>query len=519
MEKYLQLLLKEVNTVIIPGLGTLTITNQSTGETMFMSYLKYDDGKLSAYISQKEGCTEEEAKAMISKSVQSILDTVEANKSFSIGDLGSFSKDKNGEIQFVDGEVGENIPFENDLIEQSNEVTAENKSELVDISTPEATIIDVPVTEIPVIPLPKKKGLFGMFGKKEKVVEEKPTSVETTPSIVNSETIVDQSSEEQVLDIKEKTDAQIETPVVNEQITDELSNDVEEEYLPGNEVSDMVEVIVTEEISIEVSSDEETGIVTEDIHIHEEVRFIPVEEPKIESTPSQVSVAEEPVIEKDNTNSESDVNIELEESAIVFQKTKKKRGVVFWVLMSLIVIVIAGGTFIGLNFDKYKQYIPFMAENTKILKSDEDTAIKEFESNKTEPTTEETAAPVEEMIETTEEATPVENTTPVEEVAPVEPKKKSVKSSSPRPTSSTTGAPASSGGEFHIVLATFTEKTNADSYVVKLVAQGTSSAAVIERDGKFSVCYGSYASKSDAESNLSSAKAVSANAWLLHKSN
>jgi hypothetical protein len=55
MDKYLLLLLKEVNTIIIPDLGALTITNHSTGEIMFMPFLKYDDGKLATYISEKEG--------------------------------------------------------------------------------------------------------------------------------------------------------------------------------------------------------------------------------------------------------------------------------------------------------------------------------------------------------------------------------------------------------------------------------------------------------------------------------
>ena len=68
MDKYLLLLLKEVSTIIIPDLGALTITNQVTGEIMFMPYLKYDDGKLALYISEKEGFELNDAKNLISKS-------------------------------------------------------------------------------------------------------------------------------------------------------------------------------------------------------------------------------------------------------------------------------------------------------------------------------------------------------------------------------------------------------------------------------------------------------------------
>lgn len=536
MEKYLQLLLKEVNTVIIPGLGTLTITNQSTGETMFMSYLKYDDGKLSTFISQKEGCTDDEAKAMISNTVQSILDIVEANKTFSIGDLGCFSKDKSGDLQFVDGDVVTNTPLESE-VEQPKESIRQYQeqgtgsdqikntdhvesisSEVSDISTTE-----IPLAEAPVPPSSKKKGFFGMFAKKDKVDEERPMLEESTVSSGDSEMIVDQSSTEPISDKNETENLQVDSFVdeisdVNPQIEDEVSMDFGEELISEDQPSEMVGVIVTEEISIEVSSDEENGIVSEDIHIHSEIKTVPIEAPIVELVDSsQDDFVVEPSIDMNDDASERDVDIELEESGLVFQNTKKKKGVVFWILMSLMIIVVGGGVFIGLNFDKYKQYIPFMADNTKTLKEDENKAIKEFESNKTEPSAEETVAPSEEMIETAEETTPVENTMPEQGVAPVESKKKAVKSTIPRVSSS--GASSSPGGEFHIVLATFTEKTNADSYLAKLLEQGTSSATVVERDGKFSVCFGSYASKSDATSNLSSAKAVSTNAWLLHKSN
>jgi hypothetical protein len=62
MDKYLLEILKDVNTIIIPGLGALTITNSDTGEIMFMGFLKHDDGQLSKYIAEKEGWDENEAK-------------------------------------------------------------------------------------------------------------------------------------------------------------------------------------------------------------------------------------------------------------------------------------------------------------------------------------------------------------------------------------------------------------------------------------------------------------------------
>ncbi|MDP4797467.1 MAG: hypothetical protein NWR50_01260 [Crocinitomicaceae bacterium] len=44
MNQYLLSILKEVNTIIIPSIGALTITNAATGEIMFMPYLKFNGG-------------------------------------------------------------------------------------------------------------------------------------------------------------------------------------------------------------------------------------------------------------------------------------------------------------------------------------------------------------------------------------------------------------------------------------------------------------------------------------------
>jgi len=80
MDKYLLEILKQVSTIIIPGLGALTITNQKTGEIMFMPYLKHDDGKLSAHIAGKEGWDENEAKNLIAKYVREIQAELDKEK-------------------------------------------------------------------------------------------------------------------------------------------------------------------------------------------------------------------------------------------------------------------------------------------------------------------------------------------------------------------------------------------------------------------------------------------------------
>ena len=103
MDKYLLEILKNVNTIIIPGLGALTITNHDTGEIMFMSYLKHDDGKLVSYIVENEGMDELDAKNLIAKYVREIQLTVDKGESYDMFQFGSFFKNGD-EIDFKNWE-------------------------------------------------------------------------------------------------------------------------------------------------------------------------------------------------------------------------------------------------------------------------------------------------------------------------------------------------------------------------------------------------------------------------------
>ena len=100
MNKYLQELLKLSNTVIIPGLGALTITNDKTGELFFISYLKHDDGKLAEFIASKEEIELIDAKNNLAKYVREITANLDKGESFDIFNFGKFVKDGSGNIVF-----------------------------------------------------------------------------------------------------------------------------------------------------------------------------------------------------------------------------------------------------------------------------------------------------------------------------------------------------------------------------------------------------------------------------------
>jgi len=149
MEKYLQQILKEVNTIIIPGLGALTITNDKTGEVMFMSYLKYDDGKLSAYISEKGSIDNDEAKSQISSYVENILNRIALEGEYLLNGVGLFSKDSNGDLCFENRSSITSIENENsDLHEEIVDLTNIQEEEKVmdDLVSDEPSVLANEIT-------------------------------------------------------------------------------------------------------------------------------------------------------------------------------------------------------------------------------------------------------------------------------------------------------------------------------------------------------------------------------------
>ncbi len=100
MQNYLQQILTESNTIIIPGLGALTITSTKTGDIYFMPFLKHDDGTLVKYIARIEGIELVDAKNTISNFVANIQSSLENGGNYEMEGFGRFLINKDGEIDF-----------------------------------------------------------------------------------------------------------------------------------------------------------------------------------------------------------------------------------------------------------------------------------------------------------------------------------------------------------------------------------------------------------------------------------
>lgn len=379
MDKYLLEILKSVNTIIIPGLGALTITNHDTGEIMFMSYLKHDDGKLVSYIVDNEGMEELDAKNLIAKYVREIQLTVDKGESYDMFQFGSFYKN------------GEEIDFKNwegDKTETVNEII--DKKETIAPIIEEETVITEEIVE-PTI-AESQDSVETIFSKEETVIKEEITKEEVAPAILQ----VKEEEPEKQLNILEKEER-------------------------------------------------------------------------------AATAAKLEVLRK---NQES-------------KKVKNKKGVGFWMLMVLIVLIATGGTYFGLHYDELKQHIPFLADKTPveepIAKSDNVPEIKTEEE-----------VPVDIENDIIEEEIP-EQTEEIVEPEVIE-----------KPTNFSN---SNSDLPFHIIVGAFGSEENANRLGEKLKSEGYN-VKVGPGKGMTLVSIKSFATRSEAQGGMNELKSVAPNGWI-----
>lgn len=206
MDKYLLEILKEINTIIIPGLGALTITNASTGEIMFMPYLKYDDNKLSQYIAEKEGIAETEAKNMIAKYVREVEAKLNTGESYDMYQFGSFRKNASGDLEF-------------------NQWNKDDKAEEPNATIPQETQKEVIADEEPVEKVHKlteKDAVEEIIATEDTKQEDETTNEQENLNEVESIVVEEIPESEYVPEIMEEIIPPISTYTVEDQWKDDL---------------------------------------------------------------------------------------------------------------------------------------------------------------------------------------------------------------------------------------------------------------------------------------------------------
>src|SRR5690554_5574960 len=101
MDKYIKQLLERYSKIILPQFGAIVIEDEETGELMFNEYLSYDDGKLSELLVKESNMDIQEAQNMVAKFVRDLQAQLSKGETYSIFQLGEFSKNDDGEFIFT----------------------------------------------------------------------------------------------------------------------------------------------------------------------------------------------------------------------------------------------------------------------------------------------------------------------------------------------------------------------------------------------------------------------------------
>lgn len=195
MNKYLIDLFKDENTVIIPGLGALTIVNRATNELMFMSYLKHNDGTLVKYIAERDGVDTDTAMGKVGRFVEEVKTALDNGGVFRLEQIGTFSKDAAGDIQYAPADEQNSGEVKAaDAVTVVQEEIAEVKEE-----TPEPEPVQEMIVEKEAIVEQREPEVEQVI--QDSVVEEQPVNEEKVAEAVKTETEISEvapaSEEEQ----------------------------------------------------------------------------------------------------------------------------------------------------------------------------------------------------------------------------------------------------------------------------------------------------------------------------------
>jgi cell division protein FtsN/nucleoid DNA-binding protein len=314
MNKYFVQLFQEESTVIIPDLGALTMTNEDSGEIMFLPYLKFDDGKLAGFIAKTEGVDLQEAKNTVAKFVLEIMANLDQGESFVIDEFGSFYKNAQGEIEFKALSMGAHI---------QETKTEEKESE-----------------------------------EKDPVIEEVTEGTAEDLIQLNTDEKIEETYSDDPFDVDEDD---------IKELIDEAPIDFKPEDIVKEESWEEVDSKSLMQSMLDGEKTEEEPEVKQ--AIIEEVKAVS-EEPKTEKKPLRKKQEKEPKVSKGLKKVVDKTILENELVDKKPEKKKKKRGFSFWMLIGIIAAFLGVGTWAFLNFDEVKKHVPFLAEQKEEVKTE-----------------------------------------------------------------------------------------------------------------------------------------------------
>lgn len=445
MDKYLLQILHEVNTIIIPGLGALTVTNKATGEIMFMSYLKHDDGNLARYISEKEGISENDARNLIAKYVREIQSKLDTGDTYDMYRFGRFIK-KNGEIDFESWDSYQH-PAED---EENADSAPEEKS------TPETEApapVESPETDEQVkIPEPVEQH---EVAETNEFIE---NMTEDSPPVYVAAGLDDILNKGYSVPVPDDTEKQ-EEPL---------------DAIPEKEPS--AEEITEPKLDVSEIKPEENVYIPK-----EEVKKIVAKQASLQSGSPKKAAAKAKAAES-----------AADKTQPAQSPGKKKKSALFWVLVIVGIVVLAGGAATTIF---YKQL--FGKEEVK--KNKESAMLSDENLEEIEKQVE---------LEAEQDSALMAQEAATEKIAVEEAKKseiKQIEEAVKQPVKQPVKTTFSGGGSYHIIAGGFGVEANAERLAKKYQAEGKDARVLGKFDDLYLVSYGSFATQGEANQALKNA--------------
>jgi cell division septation protein DedD len=560
MEQILNQLLSTSSTIILPHFGAIIKIGDGY---QFNEFLKYNDGKLIAAIEENKGISKEEATEVVSDYIRSIKETLNADKKFDVGVIGSFAKkgekvtiiknnssksDKKKEANSLQKEVAE--PKENKPVSEkdikkpieapkkeekkvvSDKETAEKKEELAKAYTSTNLVVDRAIEKITGFKTLEELDAFTKEEKRDQVLKAITNKKELLSKPKTTATPISEKPKATTPKVEAKKEEEKKTSSV-----EATKKEDSKEKVAKGEKEDREQVVKKEETKVtpvtppkveknkEKKKDEETPLVAP---ISKETKKeAPKAEPESIKTPTTKTSSSKEDKEEDK------IEGELIAGAIVIEKEAKKRKRNRLILWAAILFLLIGSTIIG--FIKKNEILALInktevAENKssedshKKEKNSEDHKAKEDhleETTASNPDAEENSENNENSEEVTEEETTSEPSVVTEEVtteeeAPgleeevTEPKEEAIVVNEVIEEVKT-----STNGKYNIIAGAFSSEDNAKGLVSELIKKGFSNAKSLGKYGSlYLVSIDNFDSRNDAKSSLSSIEGKGYSGWI-----
>ncbi|MBK9192630.1 MAG: SPOR domain-containing protein [Crocinitomicaceae bacterium] len=499
MNKYIIELLRLQTSVILPGLGSLMIGNSKSGKVVFNPLLKFNDGALAKFISEKDGIDKQTAQNQVAKFVREIEAELAKGNSFDIFQFGKFQKNAKGDIEFIQDSATSFVSEEKTTAPKTDKpvVQQDKPADSAKCETavkPEVSDVKSESTEIKkVIPAVKKD-------------EAKPAEKIKDEPKKESESLLEKLK-------SSKEDTQKKAAETEAKTKEELTKQAKNTFVPSDEIKLPKTEEKTPEISkhIPVAEPSKKEPATQEKNSFKPVEEIKAAVEKTETKPDLKPVTDETpkvnVSDAKKEDKKSDKKDEKKNKESVKEKFKKDKPQKVkhenpegkkpkkkkrWVLWFIILIIVGGGATAGWFYkDQINEFLhsgvgdhdkdSTHAQNN----THQDTTL--LETIVEEPITDDTTAVIEETTETVTEETHHE---------PV------VDHSSP-------------GGTYHIIGNAFSSEKNAENYVSKMKEKGYNAQNIGKYNGLYLVSLKSFGSKEEAKNNLSSVKADAEGAYVM----